>query len=231
MKLIIPLLSVLLSFSIGSYAKDITDAVVVERTKELRDISLGMHVSELPAKRYKDFTCGGPAKVPKKLKSLSEFLECSIDAHNIYQVWLKYDHSDNQWSEVGERFSGTKISGHPVNLSVLIDNEGVIQGLQAYTDPNASPFSKRQAYLLSANIKKRYGSSQWECIDETEADQGKHKAIGPVYIDQVCSKTIDDKRIIVKSKFYRSSDDPIEKGITNSSSLVIISLKILPFQS
>lgn len=194
----------------------------IKLKKEIRDISLGMLVTELPAERYKDFTCVNPDKT---LETLNNFEECPVDNLNLYEVRLKYDTSDNEWAQVNDRFKGTRISGHPVVLSILVNKNGVIQGLRAYTDPDASPFTKKQAYLLSGNIKMHYGNADWKCVEKQPGEDGNNP-IGSIYIDQMCHKIIDDKRIKVGTKFYRN---PNQKGkeYTNSSTLEIIRLNAL----
>ena len=109
-------------------------------------------------------------------------------------------------------------------LSLLIDQQGLIQGIRAYTDPAARAYLKRQAYLLSRRVKSHYGSANWECVDKKPEDDG-NKPLGPVFIDQRCIKTFDDKIITVESKFYRTPDQT-GKDYTNSSSMEIISQQI-----
>lgn len=221
MKRFIPLIFTitLMPLSLVCHAEETT---TIELKKEIRDIALGMHVTELPAGRYKDFTCVDPDKA---LETLNDFEECPVDNLNLYEVRLKYDTSDNEWEAVNDRFKGTRISGHPVILSILVDNKGAIQGIRAYTDPDASPFTKKQAYLLSDNIKRHYGNTDWKCVEKPPGESG-NKPISSIYIDRMCNKIIDGKRIRIGAKVYRALNQK-GKEYTNSSTFEIISLMAL----
>lgn len=205
-----------------SFACHAEEASSVKQKKEIRDISLGMNIEALPLERYKDFTCEDPNQI---LKTLNDFKECPAGPLNLYEVRLKYDTSANEWEQVNDRFKGTRISGHPVVLSILVDKKGLIQGIRAYSDPKASPFTKKQAYLLAVNIKRHYGHAGWECV-ERQANEAGNKPIGSIYIDYMCNKISNDKRVRIGAKFYRS---PNQKGkdYTNSSTFEVISIEAI----
>ena len=190
---------------------------------ELREISLGMHVKDIPGNRFKNYVCVGNGH---SLNSLIDFKQCSPENYDLHEVGLEYDTSENEWAKINEKLAGTTIGGHPVILSLLIDQQGLVQGIRAYTDPSARAYLKRQAYLLSRRVKSHYGSTNWKCVDKKPEDDG-NKPLGPVFIDQRCIKNFDDKRIIIESKFYRAPHQT-GKEYTNSSSMEIISLLSSP---
>lgn len=190
---------------------------------ELREISLGMHVKDIPDNRFKNYSCASDSK---ELNNLTDFEQCSSDGHGLYEVGLQYDTSENEWAKINDKLAGTTIGGHPVILSIMITKQGLVQGIRAYTDPDARTYLKRQAYLLSKRVKSHYGTVNWECIDKEPGDGG-NKKFGPVFIDQHCIKTFDDKKIVVESKFYRAPNQT-GKEHTNSSTLEIFSLVPIP---
>ena len=190
---------------------------------ELREISLGMHVKDIPNNRFKNYICVGNVQ---SLNILINFKQCSPDSQDLYEVGLEYDTSENEWAKINEKLAGTTIGGHPVVLSILIDQQGLVQGIRAYTDPDARAYLKRQAYLLSRRVKSHYGTDNWECTDKKPGTDG-NKPLGPVFVDQRCTKTFDDKRITVESKFYRAPNQT-GKDYTNSSHMEIMSQLVLP---
>ena len=187
---------------------------------ELRDITLGMHINNVPENHFKNFIC---VNGKKELNKLSDFEQCSHDDKYLYEIGLEFDTTENKWAKGNDDLTETTISGFPVILSFLINKQGLIQAIKAFTSPDTPGYKKRQAYLLANRVKSHYGSANWECIDKQAGTDG-NKAIGPVFIDQHCTKSIYNKRIMVESKFYRA---PGQKGkeLTNSSAFEIFNLK------
>lgn len=56
---------------------------------------------------------------------------------------------------------GTIVAGHPVVLTLLIDNAGTIDGLQIDTDPKAQLYLRKKAFLFATQIKSK------NFVDET----------------------------------------------------------------
>lgn len=198
-------------------------SAVSEERKDLRDILIGMSITELPAERYKNYSCVSDGKT---LDSLNDFKLCPSGDNGLYEVGLEFDTTGDERARTNEKLRGTKIVGHPVIVSILIEQSGLIQGLRAVTDPEARAYIKRQAYLLSRRFKSRYGGSNWECLEKKPEDEG-NKPIGKMFIDHHCKKVLDDKVITVISKIYR---EPAQTGkeMINSSSLEIISTTVKP---
>ncbi len=183
---------------------------------ELHDITLGMHVKNVPENHFKNFIC---VNEKKEINKLSNFEQCSHDNKGLYEIGLEFDTTENKWAKGNDDLAETTIAGFPVILSFLIDKQGLIQGIKAFTSPDAPAYKKRQAYLLANRVKSHYGSSDWECIDK-EAGSNGNKAIGPVFIDQHCTKTLEHEKLMVESKFYRAPGQE-GKELTNSSALAI----------
>ena len=121
---------------------------------ELRDISLGMHIENLPNNHFKNYIC---VNDKKGIDKLNNYKQCGSNKKGMYEVGLEFDTSDNEWAHNNESLEGTTVAGYPVILSILIDENSLIQGIRAFTDPEARSYLKRQAYLLSKRIKSHYG--------------------------------------------------------------------------
>jgi hypothetical protein len=212
------ILSLLVLISQPSVAETL-DLFPHSNKTELRDISLGMHVKDIPANHFKNFIC---VNDNKELNSLSNFEECTTDKNGMHEVGLKFDTTGNEWAKANDNLAETTIAGHPVILSLLIDMKGLLQGIKAFTNPGAPGYTKRQSYLLSRRIQSHYGSDKWECIDKKPGAAG-NKPIGRVYIDQHCIKTFNDKKITVESKLYRGPNQT-GKEFTNLSAIEMINL-------
>ena len=103
---------------------------------DLRDLRVGMAVDQLPAEGYVDLACGNNGGAPgAALARWAEFARCSPDTAGLHEVAFAY--AKSPLAELGERWEGTKVAGHPVIPSLLIDEQGVVQGLRIVTDPTA----------------------------------------------------------------------------------------------
>jgi hypothetical protein len=170
---------------------------------DLRDLRVGMTVAELPAEGYVDLACGSDAGAPgTALASWAEFERCPQDAGGLHEVTFAY--AESPLAEVGERWEGTKVAGHPVIPSLLIDDAGVVQGIRVVTDPDARMYLKKKAFLLGIRVMGRYGRDGWTC---TEAEPGAGRApVGGMFIDRHCEKVFHDRRLILETDLYRTAE-------------------------
>ena len=87
--------------------------------------------------------------------------------------------------------------------SLLIDDQGVVQGLRIVTDPDARYYQKKAAFLFGIRVMGRYGREGWQC---TEAKPGDGKEpIGGMFIDRRCEKIFHDRRLILNTELYRAA--------------------------
>lgn len=167
---------------------------------DLRDLRVGMSVAELPAEGYVDLACGSGSDTP--LASWTEFARCPPDAAGLHEVTFAY--AESPLAELGDRWEGTKVAGHPVIPSLLIDGRGVVQGIRIVTDPDTRMYLKKKAYLLGIRVMGRYGREGWTC---TEAEPGAGRApVGGLFIDRHCEKIFHDRRLILDTDLYRTAD-------------------------
>ena len=170
---------------------------------DLRDLRVGMSVDELPAEGYVDRACGSDGGAPgMALASWTEFARCPPDAAGLHEVTFAY--AASPLAEVGDRWEGTKVAGHPVIPSLLIDGRGVVQGIRIVTDPDTRMYLKKKAFLLGVRVMGRYGRDGWTC---TEAAPGAGRApVGGLFIDRRCEKIFHDRRLILATALYRTAE-------------------------
>lgn len=167
---------------------------------DLRDLRVGMRVAELPAEGYVDLACGGEPGVA--LASWAEFARCPQDADGLREVTFAY--AESPLAELGDRWEGTKVAGHPVIPSLLIDEAGLVQGIRIVTDPDTRLYLKKKAFLLGIRVMGRYGRDGWTC---TEAEPGAGRTpVGGMFIDRRCEKVFHDRRLILETDLYRTAE-------------------------
>jgi hypothetical protein len=166
---------------------------------DLRDLRVGMAVDQLPAEGYVDLACAGAGGAA--LAAWAEFARCPADAAGLHEVTFAY--AESPLAELGDRWEGTKVAGHPVIPSLLIDDEGVVQGIRIVTDPDAGMYLKKKAFLLGIRVMGRYGRDGWTCR-EAEPGAGR-SAVGGMFIDRHCEKTFHDRRLILETALYRTA--------------------------
>jgi hypothetical protein len=175
---------------------------------DLRDLRVGMTVDQLPAEGYVDLACGNDGRAPgAALARWAEFARCPTDAAGLHEVAFAF--AESPLAEVGERWEGTKVAGHPVIPSLLIDEEGVVQGIRIVTDPAARTYFKKKAFLLGIRVMGRYGRDGWTCA-EREPGAGR-TPVGGVFIDRHCEKTFHDRRLVLDTALYRTAEQQGEE--------------------
>jgi hypothetical protein len=182
-------------------------ALAAEDPKEgdLRDLRVGMSVEELPAHGYVGFACGSDGGEPgTPIESWQDYARCPAGDSGWHEVTFEYDEEANPWAEVSDRFEGTTVAGHPVIPSLLIDDQGVVQGIRIVTDPDTRMYLKKKAFLMYIRIMGRYGRDGWQCI-EHEPSNGR-TPVGGIYIDRHCEKTFHDRKLILDTDLYRTAE-------------------------
>ena len=172
---------------------------------DLRDLRVGMRVAELPAEGYVDLACGGEPGVA--LASWAEFARCPQDPDGLREVTFAY--AESPLAELGDRWEGTKVAGHPVIPSLLIDEAGLVQGIRIVTDPDTRLYLKKKAFLLGIRVMGRYGLDGWTCR-QSEPGEGR-TPVGGMFIDRHCEKVFHDRRLILETDLYRTAEQQGEE--------------------
>src|SRR5262249_9515162 len=152
------------------------------------------------------FACGSDGGPPRqKLSGWKDFAKCPAAKAGLHEVYVEFDSAGDAESKLfrdtyGEtlwidKFSGTKLAGHPIILSVLFDDSGVARGIRAVTDPRAGLEERSKAYLLRVPVESKYGVEGWHCIDRPPTHG--ETPVGRTYINERCDKVYQGNRRVV----------------------------------
>ena len=93
---------------------------------------------------FGDLACGSNGGPPRqKIEEWAEFRKCRAETNGLHEVYARFDDEEEY---VGKAIDeplyargkiGTRVAGHPVILSVLFDDDGVLRGIRFVTDPRA----------------------------------------------------------------------------------------------
>lgn len=187
---------------------------------DLRDLSVGMRVSELPAEGYVHLACGNNGQERGlDLASWAEFERCAADSAGLHEIVFEYDESLQPWAAVSDKWEGTQVAGHPVIPSLLIDDQGVVQRIRIVTDPDVRLYLKKKAFLLPIRVMGRYGRDNWSCVDAAPGEG--RSPVGGMFIDRHCEKTFHDRRLVMETRLYRTAEQSGQQ-FTGSTRLEII---------
>ena len=188
-------------------------ASAAEFKPEFRTLALGLNAAEIATEGYEGFACGSNGGPPlEQLTGWTDFAKCAPEAGNgLHEVYVEFGTRTERLSqmfrdEYGEelwiqRFGGTRIANFPVVLSLLFDDAGVVRGFRAVTDSRAEMEDRNRAYLLRYRVYAHYGDDGWDC--HTRPATGGITPVGDMYVNEVCRKEVDGKRVRVEAHVYR----------------------------
>ncbi|WGD53536.1 hypothetical protein QA641_06370 [Bradyrhizobium sp. CB1650] len=183
---------------------------------DLRDLSLGMSVADIPPKEYINLTCA--AKEGVKLSSWNDFRACPPNEMGLHGISFRFNDEVNPLAAVNGKYEGTKLGGHPVLLKGLVDSSGALRGIRIDTDPSARLFWRKKAFLLALSVRARYGEAGWICR-EAESHDGENP-VGGLLIKEHCEKLSERRRLILERYLYRRADQPVSDFV-NATHLII----------
>jgi hypothetical protein len=172
---------------------------------EVHGLALGLNAQTMTLDGWGELACGsngGPAR--QVLDDWSDFKKCPPEPNGLHEVAARFDDEDEYVAKaLGEEaeHSGTRVAGHPVVLSALFDDGGILRGIRMVSDPRATPAERRMAHLLGVAVINRYGADGWTCSDLPPAEG--ESAVGGVFIKQRCAKTIPGRALTVETHFLR----------------------------
>jgi hypothetical protein len=184
-----------------------------EPNYDVRDITVGMPVAEIPDGGYVNLTCAGDDG--RKLPTWSAWRECASDADAIRAIRFDFDPETSR--------EGTLVAGHPVLLTALIDDAGVVTGLKIETDPKARLYIRKKAFLLGVQVKSRYGSEGWECR-QRQPEPGE-EAVGGVYISESCRKAVRGRVVFVERELFRRAGQDARNFVDRTRVKIIREVK------
>jgi len=166
---------------------------------DLRDFRIGMPVGELPSEGYVGLACADdPAST---LHRWDEYRTCPADSRGLHPVRFRYDEAANPRAGVNDQFEGTKVAGHPVLLTLLIGDDGLIDGLTIETDPRGRLYLRKKAFLFADQVKARYGEEGWTCVESQPA--GDEEPVGGIFLKEHCEKVTATRRVTIERDLFR----------------------------
>ena len=175
---------------------------------ELRGLKLGLNAKTMSTDRFGDFACGSNGGPPRqRLDDWAGFSDCRREDSGLHEVYARFDDEEEYIGRAiddplyaGQK-TGTRVAGHPIILSVLFDDGGVLRGLRFVTDPRGDPAARRMAHLLRLAIINRYDPAGWTCTDLPAAPG--ETAVGGIFLKQRCEKLTPERRLTVEARFLR----------------------------
>ena len=169
---------------------------------DIRQFAVGLTVDTLPVEGYLGFACGNNGERPgKEIAGWHAFNDCPADSRGLHEVAFQYDDT----GAVSEDYEGTKIAGHEVLISLLFSDTGVVEAIRVFTNPFARPYQKRRARTLGNQVKSRFGSFGWTCVN-AEPGPGEGEVAG-YFTKERCEKDLGDRTISLFTSFYRAIGD------------------------
>ncbi|HEY4203113.1 MAG TPA: hypothetical protein VGM83_21380 [Devosiaceae bacterium] len=177
---------------------------------DFRDLALGKSAADLSPADYDVFACGSDGGPPlAQLTGWTDFAKCAPDARGLHEVYVAFgtdlkamaDRVQDQFHDEPwyKKFSGTRVAGFPVVMSMLFDDAGIARGFRVVTDQRAPIDERAHAYMLPFRVKPRFDG--WVCTDTPPADG--ETPVGKVFINQQCSVTVGPKLVTLDTHLFR----------------------------
>jgi len=175
---------------------------------EIRRLRLGLNAQSMSTEGYGEFACGSNGGPPRqRLDDWGGFRQCRPEESGLREVYVRFDDTDEY---IGRAISdplyaaqrtGTRVAGHPVILSVLFDDDGMLRGIRFVSDPRGDPGARRMAHLLRLAVINHYDPAGWTCTDLPAA--AGETPVGGVFLKQRCEKTSATRHLMVEAHFLR----------------------------
>jgi hypothetical protein len=175
---------------------------------EIHGLRLGLKAATMSLDGFGELACGSNGGPPRqRIDGWTEFGKCRAEPSGLHEVYARFDDEDEYVGRAIDQplyaagRAGTRVAGHPIILSVLFDDQGVLRGLRFVSDPRGSPIERRMAHLLRLAIINHYDPEGWACTD-LPGEPGE-TPVGGVFIKQRCTKTTSERNMTVEAHFLR----------------------------
>lgn len=175
---------------------------------EIHGLKLELQAQTMTLEGWGQLACGSDGGPPRQeLDAWSDFKKCRPEANGLHEVAARFDDEDEYVAKaLGEpayaaQRTGTRVAGHPVVLSALLDDGGILRGIRMVSDPRANPAERRMAHLLGVAVVDRYGAGGWDCTDFPPAVG--ESAVGGIFIKRRCEKALPGRALAVEMRFLR----------------------------
>jgi hypothetical protein len=179
---------------------------------DLRDFRIGMAVSALPTSGYGEFACA--ADPSKKLSDWGGYQTCPASQEGARAVSFRYDDGGSASDE-----SKTLVAGQPVELALLIGDNGRVTGIKIDTDPHARLYMRKKAFLFGLQIRARFGEDGWTCTQQSPTPQ--EQPVGGVFIHEHCEKVTATRHFVLDRQLFRDPGKDL-RDFTDATQLTIL---------
>jgi hypothetical protein len=187
-------------------------AVSAGDSGDLRDLSIGMSISDIPPDEYVDLRCASLRE--RRLAGWAEYDKCPTDAAGLRGIAFRFNDRLNPLARVNDKYEGTKVAGHPVVLTLSVNDRGTIEALRIDTHPEARLFLRKKAHLLAMVVKSRFGEDGWNCRDLGPSDG--ESPVGGVFIKDRCEKTANDRKLVLERSLYRRAGQSVGEFVSET---------------
>ena len=175
---------------------------------EIHGLRLGLKAASMTMDGFGELACGSNGGPPRqRIDDWAGFGSCRAEPSGLHELYARFDDEDEYIGRAIDQplyaagRTGTRVAGHPVILSVLFDDGGVLRGLRFISDPRAAPIERRMAHLLRLAVINHYDPAGWGCTD-FPAGPGE-TPVGGVFIKQRCEKASPERRMSIEAHFLR----------------------------
>jgi hypothetical protein len=187
-----------------------TEEIGVEPDFAIWAVPLGQPVTDVPDNVAAIIACGtngGPMSM--ELKSFADWAQCPPEASGLHEVAFTYDDEKDYIARALELeyralAGGTSMYAHPVIVSILVDDQGISQGIRVVTDDRASDADRHLAVVLSKNLQARFSPWRLNCQD-IPMKEGEQR-VGDAFIHQICRGTNPDgsgQSLLIEGSYLR----------------------------
>jgi hypothetical protein len=176
---------------------------------DVRDLKIGGKVADLPAEGYVDFICADDGNA--KPTGWSGWHDCPAGSDGLHALHFGFDPATSR--------DGTIVAGHPVVLTALVDNDGIVAGLKIDTDPKTRLYLRKKAFLFGPQVKARYGADGWTCAQSDLA--AGEEPVGGIHVKETCTKTTQGRAITILRSLYRKAGQE-EKNFVDETRVTIL---------
>ncbi|MGZ9809325.1 hypothetical protein ACXN5S_02575 [Pseudoroseicyclus sp. H15] len=169
----VALTAALVALSPGAMAQNVPGAPPgITPVFSIWDVHLGEPVSQIDPRDVAEIACGtngGPPSLP--LDSFGDWQTCPVEEETgLREVYFTYDDEEDYIARALELEyqvlrGGTSVFANPVMVSILVDDEGLAQGIRIITDDRVSDMDRRNAVALARNFEARYSGWNLDCED------------------------------------------------------------------
>jgi hypothetical protein len=139
---------------------------------------------------------------------VNDYAQCKAEASGLHEVYFEYDDEEAYIARATQvefpvMQGGTSMFGHPVVVSVLADDGGIVRGIRVVTDDRASLDDRTFAAALENNLEGRFASWKLDCQKLPPADG--ETGLGPMFIHDICTATdpASGEKLRLEAHYFR----------------------------